>query len=244
MKRNMILSVVMDILILVLGRSVWSVPPAPVLQEENVEQAFENVMPCTVRIQAGERYGSGSIYDLTVDEMIVVTAGHLISDCREELNITFMNGRMVKGRLVDVSDETDVGFIGISLADLSPEEMMQLRQVVINGSAYETLAKNSCFFMIDIVSDYDEPVYSQGAIVEREMFLPDYGRSMMYGDAYAHPGMSGCGIFDGYGNFVGILSGGTEHNEIAAVSLTDIEEAYRKTQLIPLCKKQFTEGEN
>ena len=233
MKRSIILTVVIDLLLLALGRGILSVPETPVLQEENVEQAFENILPCTVRLQSGEVYGSGSIYCLTADEMIVVTAGHLLVSNRQEWEITFYDGKKTAGRLIGVSDEADVGFIGISLSALSKEELMQLCRAKTDWDAWEKFGKNSCFFMADVISDNKQPICIQGAMVEKEMFLSDYGRAMMYGDAYAHPGMSGCGIFDGYGNFVGILSGATEQNEIAAVPLTEIEEVYKKTGLFP-----------
>lgn len=208
-----------------------SLPFTPVLQEENVEQAFENVLPAAVRLQAGEMYGSGSIYEITTEEVIVATAGHLLSNGRQEWEVTFFDGEWTIGRPVSISDGADVGFIAVSLSDLPKEELMKLCRVTKNPHAWHSFNKNSRFFMIDMVSDGGEPTYFQGALVEKEMFLPDYGRIMMYGDAYAHPGMSGCGIFDGYGNFVGILSGATEQNEIAAVPLSEIEEAYKKPGL-------------
>ena len=228
MKSNLILSIVIDMLILILGRGIPFLQITPVLQAENPEQAFENVLPAALYIQAGERCGSGSIYGIIQDELIVATAGHILSDSSEKLEITFFDGRQVKGRLVVISEEADIGFIGIPLSELSIEELVGLRHVRIDDGAYENMTKNRRFFMIDMSDDSGGPICCRGAIVEKEMFLPDYGRSMMYGDAYVHPGMSGCGIFDEYGNFVGILSGGTEHNEIAAVPLTEIEEVYYK----------------
>lgn len=232
---NILLSVIIHMLLLMLESGQLPLAITYVLNEENVEQAFENVLPAALCIQAGERYGSGSIYGITQDELIVATAGHLLSDSPEKLDITFFDGRQAKGRVVIISDEADVGFIGIPLSELTIEELAGLRHVRIDHEAYENITKNSCFFMVDMADDSGEPVCCRGAIMEKEIFLEDYGRSMMYGDAYVHPGMSGCGIFDEFGNFVGILSGGTEHNEIAAVPLAEIEEAYKKS-VHSLCK--------
>lgn len=215
-------------LLLMLESGQLSLQITCVLNEESVEQAFENVLPSALYIQAGERYGSGSIYGIVRDELIVATAGHLLSGSPEELDITFFDGGQAKGRVVAVSDEADVGLLGIPLSELSIEELAGLRRVRIDDEAYENITKNNCFFMIDMTDDIGEPICCRGAVVEKEMFLPDYDRSMMYADAYVRPGMSGCGIFDEYGNFVGILSGGTENNEIAAVPLTEIEKVYYK----------------
>lgn len=215
-------------MILILGSGIPLLQVTPFLPVENPDQAFENVLSAALCIQAGERYGSGSIYGIIQDELVVVTAGHLLAGSPEEVDITFFDGRQAKGSLLAVSDEADVGFVGIPLSELPIEELARLRHVRIAHEAYENITKNSRFFMIDMVNDSAGPICCRGAVVEKEIFLSDYGRSMMYGDAYVHPGMSGCGLFDEYGNFVGILSGGTEHNEIAAVPLTEIEKAYQK----------------
>ena len=44
----------------------------------------------------------------------------------------------------------------------------------------------------------------------------------------ARAGMSGGGIFDGYGNLIGMVTGGTLQNEIAGVPLTDLMEVYEE----------------
>lgn len=233
MKSNIALSMLMYILILALT-GIFPVLPATVLQEENVEQAFENVLPCAVRIQTGEHYGSGSIYQLTPKELIVVTVRHVLPDVGRDVDVTFLSGITVKGKVAYVDEDIDVGFIGVSLSELPGEEVIQLKRVQIDIAAYEKASKNTRFFMIDITDKSATPACYKGAIVEKERFLPDYDHIMIYGDAHADPGMSGCGIFDECGNFIGILSGGTEQNEIAAVPLTEIEKAYKKTSSFPL----------
>ena len=51
---------------------------------------------------------------------------------------------------------------------------------------------------------------------------------MLYGHGFARAGMSGGGIFDGYGNLIGMVTGGTLQNEIAGVPLTDLMEVYEE----------------
>ena len=42
--------------------------------------------------------------------------------------------------------------------------------------------------------------------------------------------MSGGGVFDAYGHFIGMLTGGTLRDEIAAVPLPCIEEAWEEVR--------------
>ncbi len=51
---------------------------------------------------------------------------------------------------------------------------------------------------------------------------------MLYGKGNAVPGMSGSGVFDRYGNYVGMITGGTLQGEIAAVPVEVIEEEFEK----------------
>ena len=40
--------------------------------------------------------------------------------------------------------------------------------------------------------------------------------------------MSGGGVFDGYGHLIGMITGGTQRNEIAAVPLPSLMEAWEE----------------
>ena len=51
---------------------------------------------------------------------------------------------------------------------------------------------------------------------------------MLYGNGDAIPGMSGCGVFDGHGYYLGMLSGGTLQSEVAAVPAQTIYVQYEE----------------
>lgn len=205
-----------------------------VLEEKDGEQAYKNVLCSAVRIQVNGHYGSGSIYRMTEEEIIIVTNRHVLQYFNEDSYVTFFDGRVGSGSLLGVSKEADVGFISIPLSGFTYEELLQLRNVRKQEEAYENLKESTRFFMIDMASDVSAPVQHEGTVLHNRQFLADFGMEMLYGDAYAIPGMSGCGIFDYYGNYVGMLSGGTLQNEIAAVPLDVIEREYEKI------KNQFT----
>jgi S1-C subfamily serine protease len=47
--------------------------------------------------------------------------------------------------------------------------------------------------------------------------MEDYGQYMIWADVQIHAGMSGGGLFDSEGYLVGILSGGSDDGQTAAV---------------------------
>lgn len=200
----------------------------PVLTEENIDKAYENVLCSCVRIQGDGHYGSGSIYEMTEEEIIIVSNKHVLQYFNDESYVTFWNGKSERGRVIGVSGEADVGFIGISISGFTYEELLQLRCVRRQTEIYQDIKENTRFFMIDAASNSLNPVLYEGSVIDKSRFLEEYEMEMLYGNAAAVPGMSGTGIFDGYGNYIGILSGATENNEIAGVPLPVIEREYMR----------------
>lgn len=199
-----------------------------VLKEENMEKAFENVLCSAVRIQGSGHYGSGSILLIKGEEIIIATNKHVVQYFDDNSYITFFNGESCSGSVLGSSETADVGFISVSASELLKETESRLKAVSTQTKAYEELKENSCFFMIDLASNPAGPVIYKGAVVDKEKYLPDYGMEMLYGDGMAVPGMSGSGIFDYYGNFIGILSGATEQYELAGIPLETVLEEYEK----------------
>ena len=61
-----------------------------------------------------------------------------------------------------------------------------------------------------------------GVVSDTSAYIEDLGQNMMYCMCYAQAGMSGGGMFDAYGNLIGMVTGGTQQNETVSVSLPDI----------------------
>ncbi|MCX4351953.1 MAG: serine protease [Lachnospiraceae bacterium] len=206
-------------------------------EQGDLRQAYENVLCSCVRIQIGEHYGSGSIYRMLEDEIIIVTNRHVLQYWSKDCFVTFFNGAVTTGTLIRVSDEADLGFISIPVSAFTYQELLVFKNVRVpvkllldswHKEDTESISERDKIFFIDIASDWRSPVCIEGEVIAPFMFLEEFQMEMLYGKGNAVPGMSGSGVFDRYGNYVGMITGGTLQGEIAAVPVEVIEEEFEK----------------
>jgi len=204
----------------------------PRSEEEDFEQAYQNILCSCVRLQANGHYGSGSIYLLKEDEIIIVSNRHLLQYWDEDSFVTFQGGAAESGRVLGISEEADVGFLTVSLDRFPWQELLTLRNVRPLKEGLEgqeesmALSPGRGLLLVDMASDAGHPAMKRGEILSPLMYLEDFGMEMLYGTGDALPGMSGSGVFDGYGNYLGMLTGATVYGEIAAVPADVVWEEY------------------
>ena len=205
--------------------------------QEDPGQAYENILCSCVRVQVDGHYGSGSIFRLLENEMIIVTNRHVLQYWNEDSYVTFFNGAVVGGTPIGVSKEADVGFVSIPVASFTYEELLGYRNVRVPVKAVtgkeadtciEVLSEGSGIFFVDMATDWTDPMRIDGSVIAPLIYLEDFQTEMFYGKGEAIPGMSGCGVFDDYGNYVGMMTGGTLQGEIAAVPVQVIIVEYEK----------------
>ena len=210
---------------LLLSAFCWRTKEQPInkpdhmqFDEEIQEDAFElsEVLGSCVRIQAEGHHGSGSIYQLLEDEIIIVTNWHVLQYWNEDSYVTFSNGAVGGGKVISASEQADIGILSIRTAFLMAEELEGLYAV---NESERTLTRGDTLYMVDIASDVWQPKVFEGQVLDPLRYLDEFGMEMLYGESLFKPGMSGCGVFDGEGNYVGMLTAGTDQNEIAAVPL-------------------------
>ncbi|MDE5907601.1 MAG: serine protease [Lachnospiraceae bacterium] len=201
---------------------------------KEAQEAFENVLCSCVRIQVEGYYGSGSIYRMLEDEIVIVTNRHVLQYWNEDSYVTFFNGRTSGGEVLGISKEADLGFIRIPVTGFTFEELFAFRNIRVpkeldeqNGTE-DFSVEGREIFMINMASNWNVPVMTEGEVISGLTYLDDFGMEMVYAKGEAVPGMSGGGIFDSYGNYLGMLTGATLQNEIAAVPAQTICEEYNK----------------
>ena len=189
----------------------------------------EELLPALVKIRGNGVLGSGSIYAVTADSVVIVTAAHVLTGCEEagceeagyaEAEVLFFGGKEVAAEISDISEVADVGFLTVKVSDLSEKDREMLRRVRIRRKAYNRLGKNSLLYMVDLS---EEGRIMEGGVVEKSKRLEEFSVPMIYADGAAKKGMSGSAVFDEEGYFVGILVAATEYGELAILPVTEIE---------------------
>ena len=203
----------------------------PVLKQPNLQQAYENVWQTTVKIQGEHYFASGSIWKITQDQIVIVTNKHVLEYYDENSVILFFNGRVEKGEKLGAAAQIDAGFLTVDTSLFSYEELLQMRSVRPVVLAWEQVEAGTEFFLIDMVSDVYAPKCYEGTVLEKLGHIEEWNEDMMLGAAYGRPGMSGSGVFDDYGNYIGMLTGGTGENQIASLPVNKVIEAYGEVQI-------------
>ncbi len=202
---------------------------SPVLEEADLPQVRENIKNCVVRIDMGNAYGSGIIWKLTPDKVVIATNRHVLDYWRDlDGYVYFPQGYYVDACILGVSGRQDVGFLAIDNSQFTYQELESLRNVSTDVLAYEKLAQGAEMLCAGSGPQEGEMLFYEGTVEDTGRYIADLDAYMLYGHGYARTGMSGGGIFDGYGNLIGMITGGTLRNEIAGVPLNDIVEAYEE----------------
>ncbi len=203
----------------------------PVLKEPDCEKAFENVKSCVVRVNMGNAYGSGILWEMTADQVIVATNRHVLAYWQEtDSFLYFQQGYYMEAEILGVSEQYDVGFLSVDNGQFTYDELEGLQSAAADMAVYEQLKQGDGIFCVGAGPgpEVGELLFHTAVLEDRARYIADFGTDMLYGHGFARTGMSGGGIFDEYGHLIGMVTGGTLQNEVAGVPLPVISEAYQE----------------
>lgn len=203
----------------------------PVLKKPDCEKAFENVKSCVVRINMGNAYGSGVLWEMTADRVIVATNRHVLDYWQEtDSFLYFQQGYYMDADILGVSEQYDVGFLSVDTGQFTYDELETLRSAAADADVYGQLEQGDAMFCVGAGPgpEVGELLFHTAVLEDRARYIADFGTDMLYGRGFARTGMSGGGIFDAYGHLIGMVTGGTLQNEVAGMPLPVIEEAYQE----------------
>lgn len=210
------------------GMLAFDLSHCPVLREEDVETACENVRGSVVRVDMGNAYGGGVIFRLTEDSVIIATNRHVLDYWRENVGVVwFPQGFYVNAQVIGSAQDCDVGFLKVENSELDIETLLTLRDVSVDEEVSRTLSAGDAAFCLG-ADRAAETVFQEAVVAETEKYIDVFGGEMLYLHGFAKEGMSGGGIFDGYGHLIGLLAGGTWQNEVAGVPADQVLRAYRE----------------
>ena len=199
------------------------------LETENCDQAYENVSNCVVRIQMGNAHGSGIIWEITSERIVIVTNKHVLDYWKEENSyVHFPQGFDVDAQLMGTSEYYDVGFATVDIRQFTYEELQEIRCARVSQDVYEGIRQGDVLFLADAGSMADDAWYYVGTVEKPYQYIEDLDAYMLYAHCFAKAGMSGGGTFDGRGFLIGMTTAGTAENETASVPVQDMIAAYEE----------------
>ncbi len=202
---------------------------APVLEESDCALSYENVKNCIVRIHMGNAYGSGVVFRITPEHIIIVTNKHVLSYWEETISfVQFPQGCFTEAEVLGVVQEHDIGFLAVDNREFDYQELESLQYVHWDMERYREMRAGDEIFCTGAGDEAEAGSLYQGSVGDMNYYIDDFEEYMILGYGYAKEGMSGGGTFDSYGNFIGMISGATMSGETASVPLPEIVKAYEE----------------
>ena len=196
------------------------------LKKENFENQSDaisevDISKLNVAVSCGEYYGCGTIYDSDVYSYTIVTARHVLQDyydgASEDIMVKFENNESCKASILKENIDLDIVFLGVDKNDISTDYYSVADISSGSGTSSEsgsTLSPGQTIYLVD-ANTFD--VYA-GTVANPSVYSEDFGMDMIYCYCAVTPGMSGTGLFDEEGGYLGILLGGSDEAEAVCLS--------------------------
>lgn len=191
-------------------------------KEENIDKAVIENQAASVQVMAGDEQGSGVLWDVRDEKLIVATAAHVLAETGTG-KLLFSDGCEAEFELLHQDAEKDIAFLQTDLSAVPDETCEKIRLVSRPESCYQKLKAGAEIGLVGM--DGGMPVTSTGTVIEKSWYVADFPMEMIYMKCYAQPGMSGCGIFDVHGHLLGLLDGGNGEESVG-IPVSVVEEMY------------------
>ena len=196
------------------------------IQTSDTAKACESVRACIVRISMNGASGSGIVWKMEPDRIVIATNRHVLRYWDDQTGtVSFVDGTVSNAKVIGMSGKHDVGFLQIPSGWLDYTSLKDIRQASYSMDAYNSLCHGEDEFGLGSANGAAADFYP-GFIDSKDTYMADFGENMIYCDSNAIHGMSGGGTFDGYGNLVGMITGGSDYNVSLSVPLPSMIEAY------------------
>ena len=181
-----------------------------------------------VKVIVKDSAGSGTIWKIE-DGIVIVSNKHLLKkDVQAE--IVFGNGTTATADVIGYSGQYDIGFVRIQEGAVADSVLRDIYEAVPllyeAGSEEETAAFEAGYLrkqvlQVGAVMDQNAVNISTGNVVGLA-FVPLFNTNVLVTECFSRAGMSGGGVFDEGGRFLGMISGGEvpEDAEVREAEIT------------------------
>ncbi len=176
------------------------------------DSAFNHALKTSVTIDSGNLSGSGNIWKIGKKTITVITASHVIDD-KEDITVYFWNGDHASAQVFTNNEEKDFCLLTVKVDDTKKIDIKEVKP----GKNLPESGEN--IFMV--IPDYNTA--SAGLVASPETFSEDFNQDVIYCYLDVNEGMSGGGLFDYKGRYLGLLLGGSDEGEGVFLSTDEIE---------------------
>jgi serine protease Do len=154
------------------------------------------------RTMTTEGQGSGVIYKINEDEILIITNHHVIDDAKEVV-VEFSDGSSASAKLVGSDSETDIALISIALSDVSEKSLESIQAIEIGDS--DILLVGESVMAVGNALGYGRTV-TTGVVsaINRDLPLMNGKMTLVQTDAAINPGNSGGALVNATGQLIGI----------------------------------------
>lgn len=211
----------------------------PEIIDKKEDKLYEEASNCVVRIVMGQYAGSGLIWCMEEDGMVLASNKHLLRESAYG-SVMFSNGMALQAEVLGFSQEYDLGFLFIPRERLKAEilrdcyEVRKTQEGMIQVE--EQLEERK---IIQIASSQQVAADCYKGKSKKIVFVPEFQAFMLETECFSKAGMSGGGVFDEKGYLLGMIAGGqVDKDDLAreskitySIPAWQIEEEYNKLEI-------------
>lgn len=198
------------------------------LEDAKMQIVYQLARRSVVKAVVKDSAGSGIVLKIDDEGIVIVSNRHLLmKDVKAE--VTFFNAESAVAEIIGYSQQYDIGFLKVGGKNVTAKILRDIYEAVpaeyALGMAYNAQSFNDEYA--------DRPVLQIGADLSGNGdnffagnilgigYEPVFNTDVLKTKCYSKAGMSGGGVFDAGGRFLGMLSGG-EVDDGAAVREAEV----------------------
>lgn len=186
------------------------------------DELWDFIAPTSVKIESSSTIGRGSIFLIDNKHILVASNQHVLVYANDP-TILFFDGTSAPGIVVGISEQSDFAIVEVNIEDVPSTLLKRLYCV--------TLYQEDVIFpetRVYVFSLFEEIAFEKliGMVKNHWEYHPEFHSFMGRAEGVATNGMSGAGVFNENGYYVGMLSGGKDE-EFVFLPIEIIEEEWK-----------------
>lgn len=177
------------------------------MEDMKMQIVYQLARRSVVKVVVKDSVGSGIVWKIDDENIVVVSSRHLLmKDVKAK--VTFCNEESAVAEIIGYSQQYDVGFLKIDCEKVTANVLRDIYEAV--PVEYEVDGAESAdrpVLQIGADINGDKEHFSTGSILGVG-FEPVFNTNVLKTKCYSKAGMSGGGVFDAGGRFLGMISGG------------------------------------